>query len=175
VVTICTTYFNIHELHFADRVYLRDSYDCQNEQLLFPYFTKLTGLNFFFVFNSCTVYCNIVFANRIESTQFIKMSLWTKLDVKTSSRRLKQDSCQNTPTQNRPPDSGLPPNADSARPHHRRHRSFVCISCYQSRHRENLISTFPASYERRTRQAWRTPAVLLGTDAALTSWSLQWR
>jgi hypothetical protein len=42
-----------------------------------------------------------------------------------------------TPTQNRSR-GGLLTNADSARPHHRRHHGFVCISCYQSRHRQNF-------------------------------------
>jgi hypothetical protein len=61
----------------------------------------------------------------------------------------------NVPTQNRPPDSRLPPSADSARPHHRRHHSLVYISCYQSRHRQTLISNFSASHERRTRTVKR--------------------
>jgi hypothetical protein len=49
----------------------------------------------------------------------------------------------NAPTQNRPPDSRLQPSTDSARSHHRRHNSLVCISCYQGRHRQNSISIFP--------------------------------
>jgi hypothetical protein len=55
-----------------------------------------------------------------------------------------------------------------ARPHHRRHHSLICISCYQSRHRQNLISI---SFSRITRtahsysQAWRTSAIILGVKA----------
>jgi hypothetical protein len=43
------------------------------------------------VLNSNTIYCSVSFVNRIESTEFIK---FLKLNVKTSSRRLKPDSCQ---------------------------------------------------------------------------------
>jgi hypothetical protein len=62
---------------------------------------------------------------------------------------------QNTSTQSRPPNSRLSPNADSARAHHRRHHSLVCISRYQSRHCQNLILISLASYKRRTRRVKR--------------------
>jgi hypothetical protein len=39
----------------------------------------------------------------------------------------------------RPSDSRLAPNADSVMPDHRHRNSHVCISWYQSRHRQNLI------------------------------------
>jgi hypothetical protein len=54
----------------------------------------------------------------------------------------------NAPKQNRPPDSRLPPNSDHI-------SRLLYISCYHSRHRQNLISIFPASYERRTRPVKR--------------------
>jgi hypothetical protein len=37
------------------------------------------------------------------------------------------------------PDSRLTPNADSARPHHRRHHSMVCVAWHQSCHLQNLV------------------------------------
>jgi hypothetical protein len=46
-------------------------------------------------------------------------------------------------------------------PHHRRHQSFVCISCYQSINSQNLISPFPASHERRTSPVKRDGHCLL--------------
>jgi hypothetical protein len=49
----------------------------------------------------------------------------------------------NISTQNRPPNSRLPPNADSARSHHRLYHGLVYIYCYQSRHHQNLISILP--------------------------------
>jgi hypothetical protein len=55
----------------------------------------------------------------------------------------------------RTPDSRLPPNADSARPHHKHHNSLVCTSCCQSRHRQKLISIFFASHEQRSRPVKR--------------------
>jgi hypothetical protein len=70
--------------------------------------------------------------------------------VETSSLATAARFLPDAPTQNRPPDSRLPPNADSARPHHRLHHGLICISSYQSRHRQNLISIFSASHERRT-------------------------
>jgi hypothetical protein len=57
----------------------------------------------------------------------------------------------NAPTHNRPPDYILSPNADSARPQHRRHNNLVFTSCYQNRHHQNkLISIVPKSHELRT-------------------------
>lgn len=46
---------------------------------------------------------------------------------------------------NRPPYSRLQDsaNADPARSLHTRHRALICISCYQSRHFQKLISIFP--------------------------------
>jgi hypothetical protein len=44
--------------------------------------------------------------------------------------------------QSQPSDFRLPSNADSVRPHHRRHLSLVCISYCQSRQRQNSISIF---------------------------------
>jgi len=46
----------------------------------------------------------------------------------------------NSPAQKRPPDSSPSPSADSASHHYRGHHSLVCIYCYHSRHRQNLIS-----------------------------------
>jgi hypothetical protein len=47
------------------------------------------------------------------------------------------------------------PNRPTQDPTARPHFSFVCISHYQSSHRQNLISTFSASHERRTRTVKR--------------------
>jgi hypothetical protein len=47
-------------------------------------------------------------------------------------------------------DSRLPLTADIARSHHRHHSSIAWISCYHSRHSQNLILLFPL-HERRTR------------------------
>jgi hypothetical protein len=55
----------------------------------------------------------------------------------------------------------LPPNADSARPHHNRHRSLICISCFHNCHRQKLISILSASHERRTRTVKRDGQWLL--------------
>jgi hypothetical protein len=60
----------------------------------------------------------------------------------------------NVLTQNRPPESRLPPTIDSLMLQHRRHHICVCIS-YESRHRHNLISILPASHERRSRTVKR--------------------
>jgi hypothetical protein len=48
------------------------------------------------VLNNNTAYCSIIFANRIESTKFVKFiyKVGPKLNVKTSSLRLQPDSCQ---------------------------------------------------------------------------------
>jgi hypothetical protein len=46
----------------------------------------------YIVLNSNAIYCSIIFANRTESTKIIKISFWSKLNVKTSSRRQKPDS-----------------------------------------------------------------------------------
>jgi hypothetical protein len=56
----------------------------------------------------------------------------------------------NVPTQNRPPDSKLQISvkAELARFHHTRRHSFVCISIYQNRHRQKIISINNTSYER---------------------------
>jgi hypothetical protein len=91
-----------------------------------------------------TVYCSIIFANRIKSRPFVTLSEG-KPDVKTSSRRLKPDSCQKQRYLHKTDCL----TADSVRPHRRRHLSFVCISCYQSGHCQNLISVVSASDERR--------------------------
>jgi hypothetical protein len=80
---------------------------------------------------------------------------------------IKQIKCENTftttearflpnaPTQNRPSVCRLLPHVGYTRPHHRRHHSLVCISCYRSRCRQNLISFFSALNERRTRAVKR--------------------
>jgi hypothetical protein len=47
--------------------------------------SKLTGMNFT-VLNSDTIYFSIIFANRIERTQFIKFIYKVKLNVKTCVR-----------------------------------------------------------------------------------------
>jgi hypothetical protein len=103
--------------------------------------SKLTGMNLS-VLDRNTVYCSIIFANRIEiqnlSNFFMKEIKFENIFMATEARFL-----PNAPTQTRPPDSRLLPNADSARPHHRRHHNLVSISCYQSHHRQNLISIFP--------------------------------
>jgi hypothetical protein len=39
--------------------------------------------------------------------------------------------------------------------------SLICFSCYQSRHRQNLISVFSASHKRRTRTVKRDGHKLL--------------
>jgi hypothetical protein len=61
--------------------------------------------------------------------------------VKLSSRRLKPDTSQKDRgwTNSLTPYSRFPPNTDSAKPRHRRRHSLVCISCYQSHLRQNLI------------------------------------
>jgi hypothetical protein len=56
----------------------------------------------------------------------------------------------NAQTQDRPTDFRFPPIAGSARPHHRRHQSPVCISCFQSCQLQDLISILCASPERHT-------------------------
>jgi hypothetical protein len=89
-----------------------------------------------FVVNSNTICCGINFANRIEKKKFKP-----NLNVKTSSRRLKADSCHAS-TQNLPPYSRLPSNAQSSRPHHMRHHNLVCTSCYQSCNRPDFFFSF---------------------------------
>jgi len=66
--------------------------------------SNLTGMNLF-VLNTNTVYCRIVFANRIEC---IKCTQFLEIEIKceTSSRRLKS-FLLNAPTQNGPSDSRL--------------------------------------------------------------------
>jgi hypothetical protein len=54
-------------------------------------------------------------------------------------------------TKTKPLDSKIQPNAVSARFQHRCHHSLIRISCYQSRHFQNLISVFYASHGRPTR------------------------
>jgi hypothetical protein len=49
-----------------------------------------------------------------------------------------------TPNTNRKPTAWLQ-TPTKRRPHHRRHHSLVCTSCYQSRHSQNLITIFPHS------------------------------
>jgi hypothetical protein len=75
--------------------------------------------------------------------------------MKTSSRRLKPDSRQTHQHKidRQTPDSRqtqTPPD-----PHHKRHHTLIYISCYQSRHRQNLISIFSVSQERHTRTVKR--------------------
>jgi hypothetical protein len=87
--------------------------------------TKPTTIN--------TTYC-IIFANRIESTKFIQLlckinQMWKHVRGDWSQTRT------NTKPIAWPSDCRLPLHADSATTRH----SFVCISCYQSRHRQNLI------------------------------------
>jgi hypothetical protein len=87
----------------------------------------LTGIKIFCVAQWYSLLQHI-FANRIES---IKFTFLYKLNQMWKRHRF----LSNAPAQNRPPDSRLPPNADSSRPHH----SLVCNSCYHSRHRQNLL------------------------------------
>jgi hypothetical protein len=55
--------------------------------------SELTGINLFFVFNSFSVFCCIIFANRIENKK-ISENVFTATEVRFLS---------NAPTQNRPP------------------------------------------------------------------------
>lgn len=73
--------------------------------------------------------------------------------MNTFSRRLKNYSCQTRQheTDRLTIDSRLTPKAKSATPNHRCHKSLLCISCYQRRHHQNLISICSASPERLTR------------------------
>jgi hypothetical protein len=59
--------------------------------------SKLTEIKLF-VLKSNIIYCSIVFANRIESTNFIKYLYKVQFNVKTSSRRLKQIPAKGTNT-----------------------------------------------------------------------------
>jgi hypothetical protein len=93
---------------------------------------KSTGMN------SNTIYCRITFENEIEGLQFIKF-LKNQMKYKNIFTATEASFLPNAPTQNRPPDSKLPPNAYSVKFHHRRQNSLVRVSCYQSRHRQNLI------------------------------------
>jgi hypothetical protein len=113
---------------------------------------KVDGNETFAVLNNNTIYCRIISANHTKSTKFITF-LW---------KHLHGDWSQITATRtNTKPTAWLPPNAESARHHHRRHYSLVCIFCYQSRHCQNLISMFSASHERRTRTVKRDGQWLL--------------
>jgi hypothetical protein len=93
-----------------------------------------------------------------SKVQIYKISWNSKLNVK----KFHGDWSQ---IQNQPPDSRLPPIVDSARPYHRRHHSIVCISCYQSRNRQNIILVFPHRTAHSYSQAWRTLATMFGVDA----------
>jgi hypothetical protein len=83
---------------------------------------------FFFFYHLCV--CCVFFL--LESTKFINFFFkWIECEnifTATEARFLPNASVQN-----------WPPNVDSATPHH----SHVCTSCYQSRHRQKLISIFP--------------------------------
>jgi hypothetical protein len=81
-----------------------------------------------------------------------------KLNVKTSSRRLKPDYCQ---THQHKADRLTPAKRKLC---HRRHHSFVCISCHQSCHRQNLIaiSFCIAQTAHSYSQVWRTMAIIIG-------------
>jgi hypothetical protein len=83
----------------------------------------------------------------------------------------------NVPKQNRPHGFRLSPNSD--RPHYKSHHSLGLISCFQSRHRQNLFC-FPhtAQTTQSSNQAWRTlsisglriqPAVLKRRNMSMTS------
>jgi hypothetical protein len=76
-------------------------------------------------------YCSIFFANCIESRRLIKC-LYKVIKCQNVLTATETRFLPNVPTRNRPPDSSLPPNADSATPHHRRHHSPVYTSRYQS-------------------------------------------
>jgi hypothetical protein len=93
------------------------------------------------MFNINATYCSIIFANRIESRLFLKCTLQIKLNAitVTEARFLPKHNTKHT--------AWLQPNEDSSRPHHRRHHIFVCTTCYQSRHRQNLVSIFSVSHE----------------------------
>jgi hypothetical protein len=93
-----------------------------------------------------------------------KKTFLSKLNVKTSSRRLKPDSCQThqhktdrlTPDSRQtqtPPDSTIGSTI-----------ALICIYCYRSRHGLNLISFFFASHERLTRTMKRDGHWLLGVE-----------
>jgi hypothetical protein len=83
-----------------------------------------------------------------------KTSLYSELKVKTSSRRQAR-FLANASLQDLPPDSRLLPNAEFDISHHWSHHGLICISCWESSLRQNLISVFSAS-----------------TNGALVHWSV---
>jgi hypothetical protein len=103
--------------------------------------SKLTGMSLILC-SRVTIYCSIIFANRTESTELVKISFFKYIKCENILTATEARFLSNAPTQTRPPDSRLPPNTDSAKPHHWYHHRLNCISCYQSRHRQNLISIF---------------------------------
>jgi hypothetical protein len=100
------------------------------------------------VINSNTIYCSIIFANCSERTKLITLK---KLNVKTSSWQLKPNSCQ----MDQHKTDCLTP--DSARPHH----SLICISCYQSHHRQNLLCFFCIAWRCTHSQVWQTLVAIM--------------
>jgi hypothetical protein len=95
-----------------------------------------------FVLNSKTVYCSIIFANWIESTEFITPKTECEIFTSTEARFL-----PNASTQNRPPNSKLQQNAEFSRPDHARRHCLISMSYYHSRHRQNLFCISSASHE----------------------------
>jgi hypothetical protein len=76
------------------------------------------------------VYCSVILARSIESVTFINFFI----------KQIKPASIFKAT------EARLPPNANSARPHHKHHHCLVYISCYQSCNRQNLISVVSASH-----------------------------
>jgi hypothetical protein len=109
--------------------------------------------------NSNTISCNISFEIALE-TRIYKVSLQIRLNMKTTSRRPKPDSCQTQQhtshclnpdiRQTHPlPDLATDVPIEgfvlpAARPRHRRPHSRVCTSCCQNRHRQEIIWTSSA-------------------------------
>jgi hypothetical protein len=94
----------------------------------------------------------------------LKVHLWNSFMKQIDFRASKARFLSNETTQNRPPNSRLPPNAYFARPHHRRHHNRVYISCYQSRHRQKFLFGHIARAAHSYSQAWRTLAAMWGVD-----------
>jgi hypothetical protein len=78
----------------------------------------------------------------------------------------------NTPTQNRPPDSRLLSNANSARPYHRRHHRLARIYCYQSSRNQDFNFSRFARTAHFYSQAWRTLVRIFRADRIFTNWAL---
>jgi hypothetical protein len=118
----------------------------------------------FFVLNSNKIY-SIIFANRTESKKYIYNLFmnYIKCDIFTAT---KAKFLPHALTQNRPPDSRLSRNADSARPHHSNHYSFICIIFIpESPSSERNFNLFTIARTAQShRQEWHILAVTLGAN-----------